>query len=314
MALNQASAPAVEPVSLAEVKEHLRLNTATFADDIDQQQSIVPGNHSTAASYSLEGATVATNVYSSLVMLNSGTYGTGGIVDCKIQESEDAATFTDWSGSAFTQVTTANDNAIQEIDYTGGKPYIRGVATIAGAVCDFSVTVIRDAVTNNEDDYISNFLIPTSRRQVEKLANRTYINQTWELYMDEFPLNDFIDIPLPPLSTVTSIIYTLTGGTATTLTAGNYIIDKTSTPGRVVLGYNETWPTATLQPANGVKVTFDAGYGATGGTVPEDAKQAILLMCGHFYENREETTTLRLSRIPYGISNILGLDRIVEFG
>ena len=311
MGLYLVTAPSVEPVTTAQLKEHLRLNAAGFADVVSEVQTIVPNAHATAASYGLTGSTAGTDVYNALVILNSGTYGTGGTVDCKIQESEDAASWADWSGSAFTQVSTSNDNAIQEIEYTGGKPYVRAVATVAGAVCDFAVTVILEDVQNTEDAYLAT-LIKTCRRQVEKLSNKSLITQTWDWFMDSFPVTP-INVPLPPLATVTSVIYYSTGGTASTVTAGTYIYDVYSAQGRLSLAYGESWPTTTLRPINGVKIQFQSGYGATSGTVPEDYREAIMLLAGHLYENREQTTTLKLSDLPYGIHDILGLDWVKEF-
>ena len=44
-----------------------------------------------------------------------------------------------------------------------------------------------------------------------------------------------------------------------------------------------------LRPANGVIVRFTAGYGETAEEVPERVVQAIKLLVGHMYENREST-------------------------
>ena len=309
MPLTIVTEPSIEPVSLADMKEHLRVNSASFATDVSLEMTITPGSHATAASYGLTGSTVGSNVYTSLVLLQAGTAGTGATLDTKIQESDDAASWSDWSGSAFTQITTSNDNSVEEIEYTGGKAYIRAVSEIAGAACNFGVSVVLDSVTSSEDDYITG-LIKVSRRQIERISNEAFIQQTWDLYLDDFPAEDFIDVPLPPVSTVSSVTYTGSDDTEYTLTAGTYSVDKFSYPARITLDYSEQWPSTTLQTSNAVKVRFNAGYGATVGSVPEHYRHAIKLLTGHYYEHRESVTNMRLSEIPEGIEDLI-FDRTV---
>jgi hypothetical protein len=83
-----------------------------------------------------------------LVVVNSGTNGTGGTVDLKIQESDVSGSgFADVDGAAFAQITEDNDNAVYvgRLDLTGRKRYLRVVATVGTAACDLGVDVILGA-------------------------------------------------------------------------------------------------------------------------------------------------------------------------
>jgi hypothetical protein len=220
MTLQLITAPTIEPIDLATAKRHLRIDSEDIADDISTSISIAPGSHDVAASYTLAGSSVAVAGYEILVNLVAGDCS-AGIVDVKLQHSNNGSTWTDVTGGAFTQVTASNDNAIQEKAYTSGYAYLRAVATVATAACEFSVEVIKDASTSVEDDDITG-IITAARLACEKFQNRTYVTQTWELWLDGWPDKDYIELPLPPIqepavtagSFVTGTIYRiLTVGT-----------------------------------------------------------------------------------------------------
>jgi hypothetical protein len=107
---------------------------------------IVADNH---AAGTVNGAAIDRRGFEeALVVVNSGTNGTGGTVDLKIQESDVSGSgFADIDGAAFTQITEANDNTVYvgRLDLVGRKRYLRVVATVATAACDLGVDVILGA-------------------------------------------------------------------------------------------------------------------------------------------------------------------------
>jgi uncharacterized phiE125 gp8 family phage protein len=277
--------PAIEPVTAAELKAHLRLTSSTFAGALSSTQSIAPGDHVIAASYSLVGTGVDVLGYTALVELVSGENGTSGTVDVKIQESDDNTTFTDWTGGAFTQVTTANDNVTQEKQYTGAKRYIRVVCTVGTATCDFGVDVLKYANTIDDDDYLTTLII-TARKTVEDMLGRALITQTLYAYPDAFPCSSRLALPMPPLQTVTSVKYTPVDEDQETFDDDYYDVDAVIEPGEIVLVYNCMWPSATLIAVNPIVIEYVCGYGATAASVPEPIRHLIMVLAGELYENR----------------------------
>jgi uncharacterized phiE125 gp8 family phage protein len=68
-----------------------------------------------------------------------------------------------------------------------------------------------------------------------------------------------------------------------------------------------------LQTLNAIKIRYITGYGDKAANVPEDYRQAILILVAHLFENREQTTDIKLTNIPFSIYDILGIDRIITF-
>jgi len=304
MALELISAPASEPVTLTEVKNHLRLDSGSFGDNITTHQSIAPGSHEIAADYGLEGNSVDVLGSTAVVNFNAGAVGAGGTVDVKIQESDDDSSWSDWY--SFTQADADNDNTVQEKEYTGSKQYIRVVSTVAGAECEFGVDIIVDSSITDDDTTLTS-LITSSREDSESFQNRQFITATWDLWLDRWPREDFIRIPKPPLQSIIHIKYYDTDDTEAEFSSSNYFADTKNQPGKVALNYSKTWPSTTLRPRNGIVIRFVAGYG-TASDVPEAVKQAIKLGVELQYEGHDPK---RAKTLQDAIERLLWKKRVV---
>jgi uncharacterized phiE125 gp8 family phage protein len=289
------SAPAVEPVSVADAKMHLVLEADTMAGNVTTSQSIGPGSHGISGGglYTHKGAGVSVLGKEAIVNLNAGAVGTGGTVDAKIQESDvdSDASYTDWTGGAFTQVTAANDNAIQEIAYTGTKAYVRVVAKVLVAACSFGANVVTSAATLANQALLT-ALITASREYAEDVTSRKLITQAWDYFLDDWPDRNFIRLPFGNLqndeATAPVVTWKDVDGTETTLTVNtDYIVETNGEGcGRIVLPDGVSWPTDTLYPSNPIKVRFTCGYGTAATDVPEVIRAAIKLILADLWEQR----------------------------
>lgn len=168
----------------------------------------------------------------------------------------------------------------------------------------------------SDDDALIDGLITAARTHVEQNLKRALVAQTWELVLDSFPAVGFIRLPLPPLASVTSIQYTSLAGVEATLSADSYLVDTDREPGCIVLKHSASWPAVELREVGGVRVRYVAGYGSTAGDVPRGIRQAILLLVGSMYENREETLVAQgvtVMRLPFGMEMLLSPYRILRF-
>lgn len=309
------TAPTSECLSLGELKEHVKYDGGTFSDNVDSTQSIAPGVHVVADNYTTHvGASKEVLGYSAIVFLESGTNGATGTVDVKIQESDNNSTWTDWIGGAFAQVTTANDNATYEKEYTGTKRYIRTVAKVLVANCEFGTSILRNDVWVMEDDLLS-AILTASREHVEDITRRQIMTAIWDYHLDHWPCSDLfgigghhesrftgnflssrrftdmtaIQLPFGNLQTVTHVKYKDTAGTEYTLVEDtDYIVETNGDQcGRLVLPFGHIWPATVLYTSNPISIRFTCGW-TSAALVPSKIKTAIKMIAADLYDNRSK--------------------------
>ena len=285
------AAPAIEPVTLSEIKEHCRITSNSFADDFTRAQSIPPGPY---FKQTVTGTAVDVQGTQALMVADFGTVNALAPVTVKLQELVDNTTWADVVGGALAQVTDATDNAVVELAYTGAQRYVRAVATVGGgeAVVSsyFSVSIEKNAPLNSEDLYLAS-LITTARKEAEQITGRAFITQTRDVFLHYFPFrSNMILLPGGSLQSVSHVKYKDAEAVETTLTEDtDYLLDTggDDCPGAIVLPYSGQWPSFTPYPVQAVSIRYICGYGATAASVPENIRHAIKIMVADLYENRE---------------------------
>lgn len=159
----------------------------------------------------------------------------------------------------------------------------------------------------DDDDVLLNSLIPAARTWVEGQTKRGFITQTWDHAIDyAWPYRGGvyrIDLPLNPVASVTSITYVDSAGASQTLAANQYTVVARKHGSYIVPAYDVEWPTVRWVP-NAITVRFVVGAS----TAPKSIKQAILVLAGHYYENRETT-----DNAPKAVESLLSPYRGVSF-
>jgi len=154
-------------------------------------------------------------------------------------------------------------------------------------------------------------LITAARKSVEAMLKRQLIHATYQWTMDYWP--DYVfEIPQGPLSSVSSITYYDGNGVSQTWASTNYQVDTTTLYGTVTLANNATYPVLETGKKNAITVTFIAGYGSSAASVPENVKQAILVLAAHWFENPQSVTTDTVNEVPQHIQWMLAPDQVVE--
>jgi uncharacterized phiE125 gp8 family phage protein len=130
---------------------------------------------------------------------------------------------------------------------------------------------------------------------------RALIAQTWDYYLDRFPVDAFhrrggrIELPLPPLIEVIGVFYLDASGAEQTLDPSRYTVDSASVPARLY-PVGGCWPTIPCLEHQAVRIRFTAGYVDASVSppvddVPKPIIAAIMLLTGDLYANRETMLT-----------------------
>lgn len=160
---------------------------------------------------------------------------------------------------------------------------------------------------SDEDAYITS-LIAVARDHAEDVTGLALMDQTWKVVIDSGALPDdgIIELPRPPLQSITGISYIDTDGASQTLASSYYTLDTTSHPGRLLF---EDMP-AIKDTINALVITYVAGY-ADADAVPPAIKQGILLLVSHWFEFREPVVMgMKPERVPLAAETLLRSKRL----
>ena len=131
------------------------------------------------------------------------------------------------------------------------------------------------------DDHLT-LLIAAAREQWEHDTDSACLTQTWSVTADCFS-DDEIYLPKRPIASITHLKYYDSNNTQQTLATTYYSLDPACRAVR--LKYLQTWP-VTLVRWDAVTITYVAGY-ASAALVPSIHKQAMRLLIGKYFENRD---------------------------
>jgi len=173
--------------------------------------------------------------------------------------------------------------------------YLRTTLSTAAAIEPVSITEVKDHLridrNLDEEDFLLENYVQTAREFAEGYTGRKFIHQKWKYYLDEFPNENFIELPYPPLISSASVALAFTykscSGSTNSMSASDYNIDTDTTPGRLVLAYGATWPGSTLSTTNPITITYLCGYGTKANDTPRSVRDWMLGCVGYMYENRE---------------------------
>lgn len=302
MSLHLITDVTAEPITVSEARSHLRLDgsagepapsaptvalaSPSVAGNVDNGAhrylvTAVTADGETEAGAVSAAVTVTDKTVNGKVELTAIPLGGSGVTSRKLYR-------TTAGGSTYLLLATISNNT---------------ATTYTDNIADSSLGAQAPSTNTTVDPYVTR-LITAVRMRAEAATWRQLMTATWDLYLDRFPSCErVIEVPKPPLISVTHVKYLDTSGTLTTMTVTtDYTVSAPTGPrgrrGRISLAYGVSWPSAQAV-SDAVVIRFVAGYGATGSTVPAILRQAMLIDMGTLYEHRDDTSGDTVQMHPF---------------
>jgi uncharacterized phiE125 gp8 family phage protein len=174
-------------------------------------------------------------------------------------------------------------------------------------------------VSSTEDDTLITSQVKAATLLLEQKTSRCFVTQTRVLKADSFGDCRYVQgqrvYPVrSPLKSVSSISYLDSGGATTVMPSSDYVVSTGDQPGYIAPSYNASWPDVYQQP-NSVTVTYVAGHSTVSTGVPENVKQAVRMVVGHWYRNRESVLVGTISKeIEMGVDALLESEMRERYG
>jgi uncharacterized phiE125 gp8 family phage protein len=163
-------------------------------------------------------------------------------------------------------------------------------------------------VEDDEEKGYANSLAIVAREWVENRNGIAIMTQTWEATYDGW-WDGVLDLPYPPLQSVTAIQYFDTDGVLQTLDPANYLVLNGSPVAQIAWSPSGVRP-ALAQVPGSVRIRFVAGN-QDQPSVPATLKQAMLILVGTWFENRESVVIGTIAqKVPMSVQSLLDQTRV----
>jgi uncharacterized phiE125 gp8 family phage protein len=169
-------------------------------------------------------------------------------------------------------------------------------------------------IEHEDDDLLLVRLInvAVAYTDVKGALGHAMISQKWGQWVTSTP-EQAVKLTLGPVISVDAVKYYDTDGNLQTDTLSNYEIYGTQFAKTIGPKEGFNWPVAEDR-SDAIRIEYTIGYGTSASDVPDTLRHAMMMLIGHWYENRETTMMDELSNIPYGFDALMDMHRRCWYG
>lgn len=158
-------------------------------------------------------------------------------------------------------------------------------------------------VTGADEDMLIAQLLAASIGAISERTGRSLSAETWALSLPN--ASGDIDLPYPPVQSITSITYFDASDQAQSATLSDFYLFSGDDRATLRPKSGKAWPsTSTREDA--ITITYVAGYT----NIPAPLRAAVLLNLAHLFENREAVAVgLSVAEFPLSVESLVNLYR-----
>lgn len=172
-------------------------------------------------------------------------------------------------------------------------------------------------ISSDEDALIQSYIdaaVASLEGWSGMLGGRVLIEQIWRDHFSCWPTyRRALRLSIDPAIAIASVAYLDADGAEQALdhaALGGRIVTDAAGPA-LIFDDAASFPATALAP-DAVRVAYTAGYGATAADAPTPIVQALRLLVGHMYANREVAAPVPLAETPYAFRSLIGLYRRIS--
>lgn len=150
---------------------------------------------------------------------------------------------------------------------------------------------------------------------VEERTGRVLRPTTFEVTLERWPCQDELGLTIHPVRDVVGVTYLgAEPGAAITVPADDYDWRRLEEGAELYFFSSWSFPALSATSRSPIVVTIEAGYDSPGEpgagddpefVLPARVEEVLLLLAGHWFKNREATTSGTLADVPYSAGLLL---------